>query len=479
MASQSSPMNILLITAEDMGLQLGCYGDPYARTPQLDALAAAGLRCTQAYVTQAVCSPGRASILTGLYPHQNGQVALASHAFAMYRDYPTITSLLQGAGYRTGRIGKLHVLPESANPFDWVWNPGDQWSFKHRQVHAAAEAASQFIAAGPEPFFLMANFPDAHLPWVRQDHGLPPNPQSANDIEVPPGVGISSPRLREQVADYYNCLARLDTGIGLLLATLEQAGVADQTLVLFINDHGPQFSRGKGCTYELAIRAPLLLRWPGVSQAGTVRPELCSQLDVLPTILDAVGLPPLAGLPGRSLRPLAANQPAPDWPAYLFAEWHCSHAAPTPGLLNPQRTVRDARYKLHLNLMPDPPNQAEHYYTQQVLVKSGCTQDEIDAAPPAIRQAYAHWRHQGAVELYDLQQDPHEWHDLAQDPAHAATRDHLLAVLRQWQITTRDPLADPALLARFIADHARISATAGSHKIPGFRWPYLDYFPPH
>jgi N-sulfoglucosamine sulfohydrolase len=466
-------MNILLITAEDSGPHLGCFGDLYAQTPNLDHLAAEGTRFTNTYTTQAVCSPGRASILTGLYPHQNGQIGLATHQFSMYREFPTISFLLKTAGYRTGRIGKLHVLPESASPFDMVWNPPEYWSFQHRDIERAAQVASEFMVAEEGPFFLMMNFPDAHLPWLSQDGGYPQTPLTADDVEVPPGVGCDSVRLRAHAANYYNCLSRLDSGIGLVLEALEKSGKAEETLVIFIADHGPQFSRGKACINELALRIPLIIRWPGVTAAGGVRNELTSQIDVLPTICDAVGLPIPEDLPGRSLRPLIGGEKT-AWRDTIFAEWTTSHPYPLPGTLNPQRSVRDQRYKLILNLMPGVLNPVENYYTQQVLVNTGCTQEEIDAAPAAVQKAYTCWRNLPKVELYDLQEDPWEYVNLADNPNYAANRDRLMTILQTWQEETNDPLINPEGLTKFIAEHHAATLLEGGHKSPNFHWDYLE-----
>ena len=108
--------NVLLIVSEDNGPGLGCYGDSYARTPNLDRLASEGVRFENAFVPYSVCSPSRAVFLTGLYPHQNGQIGLATHKFAMYEDdTPNVVAWLKAAGYRTGLIGKLHVNPENAD----------------------------------------------------------------------------------------------------------------------------------------------------------------------------------------------------------------------------------------------------------------------------------------------------------------------------------------------------------------------------
>lgn len=138
-AKRKVRQNVLLITSEDNGPHLGCYGDPYAKTPHLDRLAARGTRFAHAYITNPVCSPPRGSILTGLYPHQNGQIGLATHRYAMYRKWPNIVSLTRGAGYRTGMVGKLHVNPASAFPLDHHPLPGS--NFHKRDMRRFASTA--------------------------------------------------------------------------------------------------------------------------------------------------------------------------------------------------------------------------------------------------------------------------------------------------------------------------------------------------
>lgn len=473
-AERTGRLNILVITSEDNGPHLGCYGDPCARTPHLDRLAREGALFRHAYVTQAVCSPSRASILTGRYPHQNGQLGLATHRFRMCREFPTASSLLKPAGYRTGRIGKLHVLPESACPFDFVWNDPKRISFWRRDVVETARVAGQFMAAAADPFFLYVNYCDAHLPWLRQDFGLPVNPFTPGEVRVPPAVGLDTGRLREHTANYYCCMSRLDTGIGLLMDELERTGHAEDTLVIYLGDHGPQFSRGKGATYELAVEVPFLVRWPGVGPAGQARSELVSSVDILPTVLDAAGVAAPDGLAGRSLRPLLAGGVA-DWRGHLFCEWNTSHPYPLPSFLYPQRSVRDDRYKLIATLLTGHENPVEEYYTKHVLVDTGTTQWEIDRAPDEVRRAYTAWRTPAPVELYDLAADPHEFDNLADRSGYAGVRDRLLTVLRQWQADTADPLADPDKLARLVAEDLRVQAAAGAHQAPGFSWEYTEY----
>ncbi|MGE0761485.1 MAG: sulfatase-like hydrolase/transferase, partial [Pirellulaceae bacterium] len=233
--------NVLLIVSEDNGLQFGCYGDKTVPTPHVDRLAASGVRFANAYVTQAVCSPSRSSILTGLYPHQNGQLGLATHRFTMVREWPTLPTLLHSAGYRTGLLGKLHVLPESAFQFDVRWADASAISFSQRDVHRTADQVRDFIqGSGEQPFFLMVNFADTHLPFLPQSHGVPSVPVRPEQVVTMPAVGVDTPRLRRETADYYSCVQRLDEGVGLVLSALEQSGQSDRTLVIFVGDHGPQ-----------------------------------------------------------------------------------------------------------------------------------------------------------------------------------------------------------------------------------------------
>ena len=472
----ASRPNVLLIVSEDNGPELSCYGDPNVQTPHLDALARQGVRFQNAYVTLSVCSPSRSSIFTGLYPHQNGQLGLATHKYAMFEPFPNAPSLLKQAGYRTGIIGKLHVNPESAFPFDFRWNDPKFCSFQRRDVRKIAEVADGFIRdAGDAPFFLMVNYPDAHFPLLKQCAGVPAKPLEADDVKTMPFVGVDTPRIRRFAANYYNCLMRLDTGVGMLLSKLEQVGKAEDTLVIYLGDHGAQFSRGKCTCYEGGLRVPMICRWPGHLAPGAAPQEIVSTIDLLPTILDAVGADALDGLPGRSLLPLARGESVP-WRRHLFAE----HNADAAFMLFPQRSIRDGRYKLILNLLQDRRNSfAEDYKLHHnSFFNAGAEEEEIESAGEVVGAAYATWEESPPVELYDLKEDPYEFHNLADDPAHAKVRERLLKALSDWQEDTRDPLADPAKLARFAQEHDEIV-----RKYPGtsyrnakeFRWHYLQY----
>lgn len=471
------PPNVLLIVSEDNGPELGCYGDPYARTPNLDRLAREGVRFENAFVPYAICSPSRAAFLTGLYPHQNGQIGLATHKFAMYRpDTPNVVTLLKSAGYHTGLIGKLHVNPESAFPFDFRAIPGANFNRQIDVTDYVDAAARFFAAAGDKPFFVSVNFPDAHLPFVRQAHGRPAKPIEADAVQPLPWAGVDSPRIRQQVADYYNCLARLDEGVGLLLSELDRTGQAARTLVFYFGDHGAQFPRGKGTVYEGALRVPLIVRWPGTAQTGHARQELVSTLDILPTALVAAGLQSAAAsLPGRALQPLLRGASAPPWREYIFGLTTGSF----PGACFVQHSVRDARFKLISSPRPGTENlDAGTYLDPQHPnhVVSGATPAEQAAAPPLVRDAFARWSRPPRYELYDLMSDPGEWHDLADDPQYGPAKARLIAALHDWQVQTRDPFLDQANVDAYVEEQLA-NRDLGYRKRAEFRWKYLETFP--
>ena len=301
--------NILLIVSEDNGPELGCYGDPFVKTPVLDKLAEQGVRFHNAFVPQAGCSQSRAALLTGLYPHQNGQIGLATWKFRMYReDTPNIVRSLKQAGYRTGIIGKLHINPAAAFPFDT--KKISSANFRRKELSDYAKHAEDFFDAGDTPFFLSVNYPDAHRPFIKQTRGLPARPLTGDEVKPLAYFGLDTPELRSDTANYYNCMNRLDTLVGDLLEALNRSGKADNTMVVYLGDHGADLLRGKRTSYEGGVRVPLIIRWPGKAKAKQARNELVSTLDLMPTLLAAADTEPVAKLPGsHCFRYCEAKQP--------------------------------------------------------------------------------------------------------------------------------------------------------------------------
>ncbi|MCA9006094.1 MAG: sulfatase [Planctomycetaceae bacterium] len=471
----AKPPNILLIVSEDNGPELGCYGDPYAQTPNLDHLAETGVRFENAYVPYSVCSPSRACFLTGQYPHQNGQIGLATHKFALYKkETPNFVTLLKQQNYFTGLIGKLHVNPEDAFPFDFRAIRSSNFNRREPVTAYASHAAKFFQQAKDQPWFLSVNFPDAHLPFIKQVNGRPEMALSADDVKPMPWVGVDTLRLREQVANYYNCLARLDTGVGLLLKELDKAGETQNTLIFYIGDHGAQFPRGKGSVYEGGLRVPLIVSWPGVTQPGLVRKELASTLDLLPTALTAAGMKIPKTLPGRNLKPLLTDAPVTDWREYIFGFTTGSF----PRNCYIQHSLRNTRFKLISNPRPGTDNPIAGSYLDEShphFVISGATAADQKTISAQTKQAFARWSQPPRYELYDLQEDPCEWNNLAEDPAYAATKARLIIALTELQVRTRDPFLEPVNLEAFVKEQYE-NRDMKYRKQNDFRWSYLDSF---
>lgn len=439
--------NVLFITADDLGLQLGCYGDTAIETPHIDALAASGVQFDVAYVAQATCSPSRSAMLTGIYPHANGQYGLtAGGYFALHPHLKdaTIPNILKRVGYRTGIIGKLHVDPDESFQFDYRGGG----HIDALDMKLVAERASEFFTqSGNQPFFLMVNYTDPHAyrpggttsneigDWSFRDRvkGIPETLVEPSERTLMPFQQIDSPEQRERVAGYYNCVKRLDTGVGLLLDALERHGHADNTLVIFIGDNGPPFDRGKATVYEAGLLTPFLVRWPGVTEPMRSR-AMVSTVDILPTILDATGATSDVPNHGRSLRPVLENPDAP-WREYLAGEFHV-HKPPW----FPQRAIRDTRYKLIHSLLTGSEQPAD--FIDGDIGYSTSRADRYAGTP--VRAAFDTFANPPEFELYDLANDPWEFHNLAGKAEYADIEKRMKAALEAWRHETDDPALDPA-----------------------------------
>ncbi len=445
--SAAERLNLLLITADDLGIQLSCYGDPIAQTPHIDELAAKSVQFKTAYVSQASCSPSRSTLFTGLYPHGNGHYGLAN-ANVGFRVHEhlikgLLPNVLKGAGYRTGIIGKLHVDPEDRFQFDYRTNEG----FGTRDVRQQLQFAREFIEEGSEePWFLMFNMFDPHVQRDRQADGnrgpqylpdqvkgLPETLLSADDVPPWPWQGIDTPEQRKKIAGYYNCVHRIDVAIGELRTLLKETGHDTNTLIIFLGDHGPPFARGKTSCYEAGLRVPFIVRWPNISEPH-VSDRLVGSIDIYPTILDAAGIDMPAGLHGRSLKPVLQNTSDPTWRDTLVAEFHYHGASP----FFPRRAITDGRYKLIHNLLAGQ-TQASNSVDGD---KAPLYARELPVHHPA-RMALERLANPPEWEFYDLQNDPIEFHNRTGDTHLREVESRLKAALAKWQRETNDRFDDP------------------------------------
>lgn len=441
---KSDRPNVVLIVADDHGREaLGCYGNAKARTPNLDALAADGVRFDNAFCTTASCAASRSVILTGLHNHTNGTYGHthARHHFSCFEDVLTLPTLLNQTGYRTGRVGKTHYAPERLFPFSWGIPAGE---FGRDDVRMA-DSCREFVR-GSEPFFLYWCSMDPHRSGVLQSHPLKPdcfgNPARAfpgdeetpfreEDVPVPPFLS-DTPEARAELAQYYQSIARLDRGIGRLIDVLRQEGKYDNTVVITISDNGAAFPQAKTTLYEPGMCLPLIVRSPMHAARGGPCDGLVTWADLTPTILDFAGASCAEErFFGRSFRRII-DQPSPkDWREEIYAA-HTFHEITN---YYPMRVVRTKRHKLILNIAW----KLDYSFASDLWASAAWQRAVRDRAPRFGHRAVEAYLHRPRLELYDLEADPGELLNLAERPEHAALVRDLCAKLRRFQEATADP----------------------------------------
>ena len=449
--------NILFIVSEDNSEHLGCYGEHRVQTPHLDTLATSGVRYTCAYVPYSVCSPSRAAFLTGLYTRQTGQIGLATHRFSMYRDFKTIPAYFQQAGYYTGFLGKTHVNPESLVE-DYIDHRAIKDSNFRKTISIEKYAEEAYVvmknaAASKKPFLLIINYADAHRSFVGKSKNGFPTAMVEQEIAPFPWIGSDTPHLREELRDYFNCMNRLDEGVGMVLDKLDETGNRDNTLVIYISDHGADFPRGKGSIYENGTRIPMIVNYPKTFPRGKVESGMVSTIDILPTLLRAARLPVPDALPGFALQDIDSGKVSPREYIHTFT------TGSSPNLLYMQFGIRDDRYKLVYN-----PDRAINLLAVSRYRNSRLPED----------QEVTSFLHPPEYELFDLQKDPHEWKNLADSADHKEIQTRLLKAMQDFQHQIKDPFASRENIATFIAEQKEYQGKP--YRKPGFRWPHLDMF---
>lgn len=425
--------NILLLISDDQGLDLGCYGVAI-KTPRLDRLAREGTRFAQAFAAVSSCSPSRAVINTGLYTHQNGMYGLQHdvHHQSLLDGIDTLPAMLRRAGYATALVGKKHVGPDSAFPYEAELVPERSGI---RDVREMAIAASSFIrSTNDRPFFVTIGYSDPHRAAVdygndRPWPGVKPVTYDSKSVPIPRHLP-DIPAVRRDLAEYYESLSRLDTGVGMILDDLAETGRTDETLVIFLSDNGRPFGGAKTNLYDPGLHLPLIIRAPGASPG--VNQAMVSWVDVAPTILDYAGVTPPTRYPlsGASLMPLLGEINGPGRDA-VFA----SHDFHEINQYYPMRSVRTRTHSYIANLA----HPLDYPIAGDV---AGSPSWKAISADPSIRlgnRTQAAYLKRPAEELYDLTRDPDEIVNLAGDPAYATVLADLRQRLLEMRSTTRDP----------------------------------------
>ena len=445
--AQAAPRNVVLFVTDDQGQDAGCYGNKVLKTPHMDRLAAEGALFRHAFCTTASCSASRSVILSGLHNHATGQYG-HQHGYNHFVSYSSIRSLpvlMTGAGYRTARIGKFHVAPEAVYQFDEAL-PGNP-----RSPVEMADHCRDFIAASSDkPFFLYFCTADPHRGGGRADElpnkpdrfgnrkdggeypGITPVLYDPKDVLVPPFLP-DTPACRAELAQYYQSVSRVDQGLGRLVQHLKEAGHYDDTLILFISDHGIAFPGAKTTTYEPGLKSPCLVRNPYAKKHGISPEAMVSWVDLAPTILDfaQATLPKQVQFHGRSFLPVLEGDNPPGWD-----EIQASHTFHEITMYYPMRVVRGRKYKLIWNIAHPLP-----YPFASDLWEAPTWQSVFQQGPEARygQRTVEAYIQRPRFELYDLESDPHEVRNLANDPAHATVLNDLQSRLKAFQARTKDP----------------------------------------
>ncbi len=398
--------NILWIMIEDWSPDLSCYGTPFVQTPNIDKLAAEGIRFERAFSTAPVCSASRSAMMTGF--HQN-YIGAHQHRTADKKPLPygikPIPHLLEAAGYYTALMVSNKTDCNFTTPRDLFM--GKSWEER-----------------GPDqPFFAQATFAGTHRAFVRD----PQRPIDADQVKLPPYYP-DVPLARRDWANGLESVQVVDRQVGQLLQKLEDDGLTENTIVIFIGDHGRCHIRGKQFLYEPGVHIPLIVRWPKHIKPGFVSNELVSTLDICQTIVNLAGAKPEHELQGLYL--FGDQLPSRTYIHFNRDKMDDTHDA--------MRAVRGDRFKLIQNLMPERAycqlnEYKEQQYPMLALMNVLNMQGKLNPAQARFMAAS-----KPEFELYDLQNDPHEINNLADDAQHAAVKEELLTEIKRWQEEMHD-----------------------------------------
>jgi N-sulfoglucosamine sulfohydrolase len=410
--------NVLVIIADDCTYSdLAIHGGRNAKTPHLDALAMQGTVFERAYLGMAMCSPCRSEFYTGRLPLRNGCAWNQSASRPETRSMP---HFLGDLGYRVGLAGKTHIKPAKAYPFEEVPGFDDNCVRNPTQPHDLAGVRKFVTRDEKQPFCLVVALTEPHAPWVMGDASAYP-PRS---LKLPPYLA-DTPLTRQSYSRYLAEITYMDGQIGELLATLEASGRTKDTLVLFTSEQGAQFPGCKWTNWDSGLHTSIVARWPGVVPAGRRTPALVQYADVLPTFIDLAGGKPDPGVfDGTSFAAVLRGE------SDKHREFvHGMHNNYPEGPPYPIRSIGDGEWRYIRNLSP------EKMYIEKHLM--GRTEHNpywgswvfTATDNPRHLMLVERFVNRPAEQLYHTAEDRFEMKNLADDPAHAATKARLAAAL--------------------------------------------------
>ncbi len=419
----SEKPNFVFITCEDISPNLGCYGDPDAVTPNLDRLASQGARFTRAFTHAPVCAPSRSGIITGMYPTTLGTHHMRSK---LLKAPPLFTDYLKKAGYT---ICWPTAAGNGIGKTDFNFDPPEGWADVTTDWTKKPEVLKP-------PFFAVYNITVTHESQIRatkfqyMKNTARLKPAERHDpakVRLPPYYPDTVP-VRDCVATYHDNITAMDYIVGDVLKLLEDRKLGENTVVVFYGDHGAGLSRAKRWPYDSGLRVPLLVRWPGQVKPGTVRDDLTCFLDLAPTVLALAGVEVPSHMPGRVfLGPRI--QPAPR---FLFAARDRMDEA-----YDRIRSVRSDRYRYVRNFHPELPYMQYINYMDEMPIMREWRRLAFEGKLNKTQMLFMS-RTKPAEELYDLEKDPYEIHNLAPSPEYATILKEMREALDKWIVDTRD-----------------------------------------
>lgn len=412
-SASPTPDNVLLIHWHDLGRYLGVYGHPDVVSPRLDELAAEGLLFTRAHATAPLCSPSRGSLFTGRYPQSNGLIGLAHHGWEYRSGVQTLPALLSEAGWHTALFGMQH---ETSYPATLGF---DEYDVSNSYCEYVVAEAKRWLTTAPtQPFLLTTGFFETHRPYPH-DRYEPADP----DAVTVPDYLPDTPDVRQDLADFYGSITVADAAVGELLDTLAATGLDRSTWVVFMTDHGPALPRAKSTLYDAGTGIAFVVRPPrDRAIAPRVYDELFSGVDLLPTLLDLLGVAIPEAVQGISHVPQLVGPhgtgPARD-EIYTTKTYHDS--------FDPIRSIRTKEFSYIENYAPRP--------------LLDLPWDIADSAPGQVVEPLTR-SPRPTRELYDLVADPTESTNLLSGDAATEkaeeTAAELALLLDDWRVKTND-----------------------------------------
>ncbi len=454
----ASPPNVVLITVDDLNWDsLGSFGCTLPDiSPNIDRLADQSTVFDQAHVAIAICQPARASIFTGRYPHTSGALGFDK----INPGVPTFVETLHDAGYYTAAMSKLpHVIPSrQKKAFDAMYGQIETGHGRNvAQYYKLTQEVISNAKAKERPFFINVNANDPHRPFIgsRQELNDYINtrkwgaiyrklsvPESFDsDAITVPGFLPDLPGIRKEIAEYYTSVRRADQVVGATLRAIEESGQTNNTLIIFLSDHGIAVPFAKMNCYMHSTRTPLIIRWPDRWKKDTRIPvRMASSIDLAPTILDVCGLPQLEGSDGMSLLPLIAQAQAGETQTAGRDFVFTSINSPNNRRKYPMRSIVEPRFGYIWNGWA---NDGDHEFRNEAMSgRTFATMKRAAKTDPAIAARVQLYLYRVPEELYDYAADPDALHNLVADPAYADELTRLQKVLLKKMRETHDPQLD-------------------------------------